>query len=166
MEQGDVPVGCHVRQERDERARSLGKLEAEDPLVVGQRGATANEMPKVQLGQFVVGEVERFETRRLERSRDLVGLVTTRHLQSHEDIGLVGVGDPVVELGDRTALADRLDEAPKAAPCLGNRHGEHRLAVFTDLGSLGDEAQTIEVHVRATGDGHEGLAGRARAFDV
>jgi hypothetical protein len=69
----------------------------------------------------------------------------------------LGVGDAVVELGDR-ARADQLAEALERAALLGDGHREQRLALLAELGALGDEAQAVEVHVRAAGDGHEGLA--------
>ena len=62
-----------------------------------------------------------------------------------------GVGVAVVELGDR-ALAEERAELAKAARPLGNGHGEDRLALLAQLGTLGDEAQAVEVHVGAAGD--------------
>ena len=75
------------------------------------------------------------------------------------------VGDAVVELGHR-ARADQLAEALEAAALLGDRHREQRLALLADLGALGDEAQPVEVHVGAAGDGHEGLALELVRLDV
>jgi hypothetical protein len=74
-------------------------------------------------------------------------------------VGLGGIRDAVVELGHR-ARADQLAQAPEAAALLGIGHREQRLALLADLGPLGDEAEAIEVHVRAAGDGDVGLAWR------
>ncbi len=52
------------------------------------------------------------------------------------------------------------------AALLGNRHREQRLALLAELGPLGDEAQAVEVHVGAAGDGHEGLALDLAPLDV
>ena len=55
---------------------------------------------------------------------------------------------PIVELGDHAAAERRAELAERAGP-LGNRHREDRFARFAQLGAFGDEAQAIEVHVRA-----------------
>jgi hypothetical protein len=49
-------------------------------------------------------------------------------------------------------------ETPEAAAFLGDGHREHGLALLADLGTLGDEAQAIEVHVGAAGDCDQRLA--------
>jgi hypothetical protein len=53
------------------------------------------------------------------------------------------------------ARADQLAEALEAAALLGDRDGEQGLALLAELGPLGDEAQAVEVHVGAAGDGHQ-----------
>ena len=54
--------------------------------------------------------------------------------------------------------------AERARP-LGDRDAEQRLARFADLGALGDEAQAIEVHVRAAQHRDQPLAADAGALD-
>ena len=66
----------------------------------------------------------------------------------------------VVELRD-DAAADGAAELAKRARPLGDRHGEQRFARFAELGPLGDEAQTIEVHVGAAQHRDEPLPARA-----
>ncbi len=83
--------------------------------------------------------------------------VAARDREADEDVRHLLVGDAVVELGDR-ARADQLAEALERAALLGDRHREQRLALLAELGALGDEAQAVEVHVGAAGDGDEGLA--------
>ncbi len=78
--------------------------------------------------------------------------------------------DAVIELGHGTR-AHQLAEALEAAALLGNGHGEHRFARLARIGTLGHEAQTIEIHVRAAGNGHQRLlthrlARFRRAFDI
>ena len=63
---------------------------------------------------------------------------------------------PVVELGD-DAPADRRAELAERARPLGNGDREQRLARLAELGAFGDEAQAVEVHVRAAQHGDEPL---------
>ncbi len=135
----------------------LGKDEAVEPLVARQRAAPADHVAHVLLGQLVVGQVEGREAVAREVLRELRRLAAVDGRDADEDVRLGRVGDAVVELGDG-ARADQLAEAPEAAALLGNGHREQRLALLADLGPLGDEAQAVEVHVRAAGDGDEGLA--------
>ena len=46
----------------------------------------------------------------------------------------------------------------EAAGTLGNRHGQHRLALLAQFGLLGDETQAVEIHVGAAGDGDQRFA--------
>ena len=69
-------------------------------------------------------------------------------------MGLVAIGDAVVELGDGPC-PDQFRESSEAAQLLRNRDRKER---FTFLGSLGDEAQTVEVHVGAARDGNQRAA--------
>ena len=73
------------------------------------------------------------------------------HLDADEHVRLPRVGVAVVELGD-VALAEQRAELAEAARALRDGHREHRLALLAELGALGDEAQPVEVHVRAAGD--------------
>src|ERR1019366_5229786 len=54
--------------------------------------------------------------------------------------------------------ADQRAKTPEAAALFGDGDGEQRLALLADFGTLGDEAQAVEVHVGAAGDGDVGLA--------
>ena len=92
--------------------------------------------------------------RRLSSAEELARLVPAGDLEPDEQMRDLRVGVAVVELGDR-ALADEADELAKAARPLGDRHREDRLALLAHLGALGDEAQPVEVHVRAAGDRDE-----------
>ncbi len=64
------------------------------------------------------------------------------------------VGDAVVELGHR-ARSDELAETPERTALLGNGHREKSLALLAEFGALGNEAQAVEIHIRATGDGDQ-----------
>ena len=86
-------------------------------------------------------------------------------LSADEDMRHALVGDAVVELGHR-ARTDELAEALERAALLGDRHREQRLALLAELGALGDEAQAVEVHVRAAGDGHQRLPLELVRLDV
>ena len=68
-----------------------------------------------------------------------------------EDVRLLAAAQAVVELGDDARAQPRAELAERAGP-LGDRDGEDRLARLAELGALGDEAQAVEVHVRAAED--------------
>ena len=73
---------------------------------------------------------------------------------------LLAPAQPVVELGHDAAADRRAELAERAGP-LGNGDGEQRFARFAELGALGDEAQAIEVHVRAAQHRDEPLVAHA-----
>ena len=155
MEQRDVPVGGQGFQEAQQRPGALGELEAVQHLVAGQQRASAHQVAQVRLGQIVVGQVQGLEAGRAQPVGDPPGLLAAADLDAHVDMGLVGIGNAVVELGDGMT-AHQSAELQEAAAPLGDGHGKHRLAGFTDLGAFGHEAQAVEVHVGAAGHGHQG----------
>ena len=67
------------------------------------------------------------------------GFVPVAHLYTHEQVCDLGVGIPIVELGD-IALAEQRAELPEAARPLRDGHRENRLALLPQLGLLGDES--------------------------
>ena len=67
---------------------------------------------------------------------------------------LARVAEAVVELGD-VAAPEQAAELLEAAGPLGDRGREHRLARLAEVGALGDEAEPVEVHVRAAEHGDE-----------
>src|SRR5690606_39596417 len=103
----------------------LGKLEAVQQLVAGQRRVAADHVTQVQLAELVVGQVERPEAGALERAGDLRGLSRARDLDTDEDVRLRRVGDPVVELGD-VARAD----GDRKSTRLNSSHVKISYAVF------------------------------------
>ena len=108
------------------------------------------------LGQFVVGQIDGGETMAHEVAFDLVGLVALADGDADEHMGHCGIRDAVVELR-HAARADQGAEALEGAALLRNRHGEQGLALFAELRPLCHEAQAVEVHVGAAGDGDESL---------
>jgi hypothetical protein len=65
----------------------------------------------------------------------------------------------------RTSIAEQRAEFAEAAGALGNRDGEDRFALLAQLGALGDEAQAIEIHVRARRDRNVIAVARPMAID-
>src|SRR5438128_10065847 len=57
VEEADVPVRAHPREEAQQRARALGKFEAVDQLVAGERRVSAHQAAHVRLRQFAVSEI-------------------------------------------------------------------------------------------------------------
>jgi hypothetical protein len=123
----------------------------------------ADHVADVQLGQFVVGQVEHREAL-LAAARPARARVVFRvGLHADEDVRFAAGVVAVVEFGD-LALADGLAERLEAARPLGNGHGDDRFALLAQLGALGHVAQAVEVDVGAGVDGHQGLpAGRSRS---
>ena len=74
----------------------------------------------------------------ISNSRVSSAIQRGRSSRADQDVGDRRLGDAVVELGHR-ARADHFAEAPEGAALLGNRHREQGLALFADLGALGDE---------------------------
>ena len=107
-------------------------------------------------GQLVVGQVDRGKTVAHKAALDALGLVAFGDGQPDKNMGLVCVRDAVVELGHR-ARADQLAKALEGAAFFGDRDGKEGFALFTKFSALGNKPQSIKVHVRAAGDGHQGL---------
>ena len=138
----------------------LGELEPAQPLVARVGSAPADHVPDVQLRHLVLGEVDRFVAaagqQRGERGRVLARLGR----DADEDVRLLASAQAIVELGHDPAADRRAEFAERAGP-LGNGDGEQRFARFAELGALGDEAQAIEVHVRAAQHRDEPLVAHA-----
>ena len=111
-------------------------------------------MAQVQLGQLVVGEIQRFEAGLPEAPGKLCRLAAATDLDPYIDMGAVAICNAVIEFGDvaRTEHPAERQEGPRP---FRNGDGKHRLARFADLGTLGHEAQPVEVHVGAAGHGHQ-----------
>ena len=77
---------------------------------------------------------------------------------------LLASAQAIVELG-HDAAADGRAELAERARALGNGDGEQRFVRFAELRALGDEAEAIEIHVRAAEHGDEPLAADALSRD-
>ena len=83
-----------------QRAGALGELEAVDQFVLHLRRMAADQMADVQLGHFVVGQVQRRVAVLLQQRDELGRLIAIRHLHADKDMRLAGVVEAVIELGD------------------------------------------------------------------
>ncbi|MCY1175150.1 hypothetical protein D9M73_153740 [compost metagenome] len=120
----------------------------------------------MQLGQFVVGQVEYREAllgQAVDQRTARVGVRMGLH--ANEDVRLTIGMVAVVEFGDLT-FANRLAERLEAARLLGDGNGNDGFAAFTQLGTLGNMAQAVEVDVGTGVDGYQGLAVNAFELDV
>ena len=100
VEEADVPAAAERVEELEQRARPLRELEAAEPLVAGLRRAAADHVAHVQLGDLVVGEVDRrVAAARAGPRRDGARRRASRG-EPDEDVRLARVREPVVELGD------------------------------------------------------------------
>ena len=96
-------------------------------------------------------EVERGQFAALQFFHQIGSFRLVFDLDADEHLRRFRVGVAVVEFGD-VALAEQRAELAEAAGRLGDGDGEDGFALLADLGALGDEAQTVEVHVRAACD--------------
>ena len=102
---------------------------------------------------------------RLTARRSLSFSARSRTLKADEHVRLGGVGVAVVELGD-VAAPEQAAELLEAAGSLRDRRREDGLAGLAEIGPLRDEAEPVEVHVRATEHGDEVPAADALLLDV
>src|ERR1700731_4462329 len=64
------------------------------------------------------------------------------------------------------APSEPLAEMQEATRLLRNHHRQQRFALAAEIGTLGDVAQPVKVHVRAAVDRHQALAAPAFACRV
>src|SRR6202000_2542482 len=94
----------------------------------------------MQLGQFIVGQIEGGETLGLKSSQECGVLRAIARLDADENMRIGSVADAVVELGD-IALAEHRAETAKAAALLRNGDGKNRLVVLAPLRALRNQGQ-------------------------
>src|SRR5512137_1759423 len=104
----------HMAEEARECAGPFGKLEAIEQFIARQRRAPADHMAQVQLGEFVVGEIEHAKTMFAKRVDQGRALIATGGLHADEDMRFGGIADAVIEFGN-AALAQRRAEAKETA---------------------------------------------------
>ena len=114
-------------------------------------------MAHMLFGEFVVGQIDRVEAVFGKCPGKFQRFLALLRGHADEDMGLFGVRDAVIELG-HAARSEQLAKTLEATPCFGDGDRKQGFAVFADFGALGDEAQAVEIHVRAAGDGDQGLA--------
>mmetsp|Transcript_69706 Transcript_69706/g.179716 ORF Transcript_69706/g.179716 Transcript_69706/m.179716 type:complete len:478 (-) Transcript_69706:448-1881(-) len=157
VEERHIEVRGQHLQEAQQGARPLGELEAEEHLLVGERGrrAAADEVAAVRLGQLVAVKADRAEAGLRKAVQHLMLVLCTRCLEAHEDVGGV-TANAVGELRHipREDVPVQVDER---AGLLRDCHRDQRLG---GVGALRDEAKAVEIHVGAAGDRDEGLAFR------
>ena len=143
--------GCMLERNRISAPGRFGKLEAVEPLVLASRLRPPTMYRTCSFESSSSIRSTAAKPCSAKRPEDRRGFFAVAGGEADEHVGLPLVGDPVVELG-HVAIADDLAEAFEAAAFLGDRDREQRLALFADLGTLGDEAEPVEVHVRPAGD--------------
>ena len=73
-------------EELHQRAGPLRKLEAVQDLVLGRRRVPADQMPDVQLGHLVVGQVVGLDAALVHRAQQLRGFAAVGDLDADEDV--------------------------------------------------------------------------------
>ena len=155
MEQADVPAVAHAGQETHQRARFFRKLEAIENFVFRTRRMAADHVAHMQLGQFVVAQVQRLQPAAAQRPDQLLCFLAVAHLHADKHPCLLRIVKTIIELGD-IARTQQFAERLEAAGLLGNGHREYGFTVFADFGFFRDKAQPVEIHVGAAGHRHQG----------
>jgi len=88
VEQADVPARTHLVEEIHQGAGTLGKLEAIDQFVLHLRRMAADQVADVQLGHFVVGQIQRRIAVLLQLLDELGRLAAIGHLHADEHMCL------------------------------------------------------------------------------
>ena len=158
VEEADIPASAHLGQEIHQRTRLFRKFEAVEQFVqalfADRRGVAADHVTNMVLGHFVVGQVQSRVAVLLQALDQFQRFLAVTDLDADENMGFAGGVVAVVEFGD-VALADQGQEFLVGAGLLGQRDGKDGFALFAKLGALGDEAQAVEIHVGAGGDGDQ-----------
>ena len=127
---------------------------------------TTDHMADMQLGQFVIGQVQHREALRTQAlDQRLARVILRMGLHADEDVRFAVSVIAIVELGD-LALAHRLAEGLEATRLFGDGHGDDRFALLAQLGALSNVAQAVEVDVGAGIDTHQHFAVGALTLDV
>src|ERR1019366_190243 len=107
VKERDRPAAAQLAQERQERARALGELEAGEAFAAEAARPPADHEADVHLGHLVVREVDDRVTVRPDRldQGSALGAAASKP-DADEEIGHVGIAVPVVELGDRQPAED------------------------------------------------------------
>ena len=119
-----------------------------------QVGAAPHHETQMGLSHFIVGEVERLETFTGEHFGQFFAFCGRTDLEAHENMGALGIGNTVIELG-HAARTDGFAQFQEAAALFRNRERQQRFARLADVGPVGNKTQAIKVHVGAAGYGHQ-----------
>ncbi len=165
VEHGNVPAAGRLGEEFKQGAGALGELEAINDLIVYQIAAPADHVAHMQLGQFVVHQVEHRITVITQFSQQLVHLADVADGCADKHMCLLTAGQTIVKFGD-IAVAQHAAELQKGAGLLGNSDGKQCLAFLTHFGAFGDMTQAVEIHVCAAVDAGQHLAPDALAFHI
>ena len=159
VEHGNIPALTQMIEKIHQRAGPLGKFKAVDPFIVDNAGGRPSDhMANVQLRHLIVGEVGHhvaFFTQALNHVFTLFRALGNLH--ADKDMGLCLIGIAVVEFRN-TALAQGGAECLEAARAFGNCDTQYRLALFPDLGALGNITQAVKVGIGPTVDRQQGGA--------
>src|SRR5690606_17883583 len=96
VEQADVPAPTERIEELHQRPRSLGELEAAQPLVAHLTGAATHHVADMELRELVVAEVLGRVAGRAERLRELRRVPLRARRDADEDVGLLATAEAIV----------------------------------------------------------------------
>ncbi|OMP13196.1 hypothetical protein COLO4_02103 [Corchorus olitorius] len=166
VEHADVPAPAQLFEKVEQGAGPLGEFEAEHLLLADPRGMAAHGVADMQLGQFVVGQVQHRKALVAQALDEGVARIALgMGLDADEDMGLFASVVAVIEFGDLPP-AQGLAEGAKTARPFGDGHGDDGFALLAQFGALGHVSQPIEVDIGARVDGHQHLAARTFTLGV
>jgi len=162
VEHGHVEAGTKGLEELEQGTRTFRELEGQDTFVLHTgRGLAADHVAHMALGKGVARHVGDGVARGAQIFDDLFQLFRAAgEAQGGEDLGLLGVGEAVVEFRHH-AVAQLVAQGKEGSRLFGNGHRNDTFAAFTHFAAFGNKAQGVEVHVRA-----RKYTGHARALDV
>ena len=154
VEKGHVVARPQRFQELQQRSRALRELEAQDALVLHRCGRlAADHVAHMALGKGVPCHVGDLVTVCSQVGNDLLQFGHAAvQTQRSEYLRPFRVAHAVVELRHH-AVAQLLAQLQEGSLPLGDDHGYDALALFAHLATLGNEAQCVEIHIRAGKDG-------------
>ena len=100
----------------------------------------------MSFGHFVISNVQAGESVILEELSDSLGFASMLSLNADENLGVLGIGNTVIEFGD-VAVAEKRNESSERTSFFRNSNGEKYFTMFTDFCTVCDETQSVEVHV-------------------
>ena len=153
MEQADILARSQRRQKFVQSAGPFGEGKHIEALV-GNGGAAAIEVADVGFSKLVGGEIGSGHAGGVEGVQETAVQGSGGDGDTHKDSSGRARAVAVAEFRDGVR-EHGFDEFGEGAWLFGDADGEEGFLLLAEGGALGDEAEPVEVHVGARGDGNE-----------